>query len=116
MKAFYTLQTSTCIAIDNSIKTQVSFIFEPEISYQTISQIIISIRRKQIGYYSNLPSSIIPTRGSLSSTAVTHFVEGTINAYNTYLNQSSSSLLEESYFYMKGAVFNAMFTHDKDGV
>ena len=32
------------------------------------------------------------------------------------MNQSSSSLLEESYFYMKGAVFNAMFTHDKDGV
>ena len=39
-----------------------------------------------------------------------------MNVYNTYIHHSSSTLLEESYFYMKGPVFNAMFTHDKDGV
>ena len=102
--------------MDNSIKTNVSFLFESGISYQTVSIMMMAIRRSQMGYYSNFQSSKVTTRGTFSNSKIAKFSEGVIDLYQTYISSRFSPLQEEVYFYLKGCSFLFMFTHDKEGV
>ena len=72
----------------------------------------MAIRRSQVGFYSNLSLSKPLSRGNLTSSGLTHFIEGVIDAYQTFI----TSHYDDSYFYLKGPSFSVMFTHDPEGV
>lgn len=77
---------------------------------------MMAIRRSQVGFYTNIPSSKTLSRGSYSTSNLTQFVEGIIDVYHTFITKRDTLHQDDSFFYLKGGSFTSMFTHDKEGV
>lgn len=103
-------------AVDNSIKNNVTLQFDESTPFSTLNMIMMAIRRSQIGYYSMLCESRSVNRGLVSPAMLRCFVEAVLDVFHSYTCLPCDMLKEESYFYLKGHSFSAMFTHDKSYV